>query len=216
MHEINRGNSFNTTSEKTKPKKARTVFGELDKGRKIAVIFLAFFSVFLFVAWGITAKKRVSDSFNYNTNYENTEDEDVLNHYSDKDGDGLTDWEEEEFYNTSPYLEDTDGDGISDLSEIDYGTDPNCKEGENCSVADSLAEQEKKDIEINQFIDENIDLNVEAESELINSESIQEAFKGNSSADDLRKMLIEAGMDVSLLESISDEELLNSYQEILQ
>ncbi len=53
----------------------------------------------------------------------------------DTDQDGLSDFEELNIYNTSPYLPDSDSDGISDKEEIDQGTDPNCPKGENCDVA---------------------------------------------------------------------------------
>ena len=50
----------------------------------------------------------------------------------DTDGDGLSDWDEEKSYRTSPYLRDTDGDGLLDNVELGQGTNPNCKEGTNC------------------------------------------------------------------------------------
>jgi parallel beta-helix repeat protein len=42
----------------------------------------------------------------------------------DKDGDGLTDHDEENIYETNPNVPDTDGDGVNDGDEIDRGTDP--------------------------------------------------------------------------------------------
>jgi hypothetical protein len=53
----------------------------------------------------------------------------------DTDQDGLNDYEELEFYKTSPYLPDTDSDGVDDKTEITKGTDPLCPEGKNCGVA---------------------------------------------------------------------------------
>ena len=52
----------------------------------------------------------------------------------DTDQDGLTDYEELSFYETSPYLPDTDSDGIDDKTEIDKGTDPLCVESSECDV----------------------------------------------------------------------------------
>ncbi|MFZ2190058.1 MAG: hypothetical protein WAV48_04720, partial [Candidatus Magasanikiibacteriota bacterium] len=40
----------------------------------------------------------------------------------DTDRDGINDWEELNFYETSPYLADTDSDGMEDKVEIDSGT----------------------------------------------------------------------------------------------
>jgi hypothetical protein len=52
----------------------------------------------------------------------------------DTDKDGLTDWEEINFYSTSPYLPDTDSDGLTDKTEIDNGTNPLCPEGQTCNA----------------------------------------------------------------------------------
>ncbi len=54
----------------------------------------------------------------------------------DTDQDGLNDYEEIEFYQTSAYLPDTDSDGIEDKVEIENGTDPLCAEGTECERAD--------------------------------------------------------------------------------
>ncbi len=43
---------------------------------------------------------------------------------SDRDGDGLTDQEEADFFGTNPDLFDTDGGGVGDLDELFNGTDP--------------------------------------------------------------------------------------------
>ncbi|MBI5621320.1 hypothetical protein HY933_00445 [Candidatus Falkowbacteria bacterium] len=55
----------------------------------------------------------------------------------DTDHDGLNDYEELEFYKTSPYLADTDSDGIKDKVEIDSGSDPLCPTGQTCSAAEA-------------------------------------------------------------------------------
>ncbi len=55
----------------------------------------------------------------------------------DTDHDGLNDYEELNFYTTSPYLPDTDSDGIDDKMEISNRTDPICPEGQRCSSAAS-------------------------------------------------------------------------------
>ncbi|MBT4153682.1 MAG: hypothetical protein HOE53_03465 [Candidatus Magasanikbacteria bacterium] len=52
----------------------------------------------------------------------------------DTDQDGLNDYEELTFYETSPYIQDTDSDGIDDYSEVQTGTDPLCGEGKECSA----------------------------------------------------------------------------------
>lgn len=52
----------------------------------------------------------------------------------DTDQDGLNDFEELNFYETSSYLADTDSDGLNDKVEIEKGTNPSCPEGETCGV----------------------------------------------------------------------------------
>ena len=54
---------------------------------------------------------------------------------TDTDADGLSDYEELEFYQTSPYLPDTDSDGARDKAEVDSGEDPLCPAGEECRAA---------------------------------------------------------------------------------
>lgn len=51
---------------------------------------------------------------------------------TDTDGDGLSDWDEENVYLTSKYLADTDSDGVLDNIELAKRTDPNCPTGQNC------------------------------------------------------------------------------------
>ena len=51
----------------------------------------------------------------------------------DTDHDGLNDYEEMNFYETSAYLPDTDSDGIDDKTEIEKGSNPLCPEGEDCA-----------------------------------------------------------------------------------
>lgn len=52
----------------------------------------------------------------------------------DTDQDGLNDFEELNFYETSPYLADTDSDGLNDKVEIEKNGNPLCPEGENCEM----------------------------------------------------------------------------------
>lgn len=51
----------------------------------------------------------------------------------DTDGDGISDYEEEKLFGTSPYLRDTDGDGSPDNAELAYGQNPNCAAGRPCA-----------------------------------------------------------------------------------
>jgi len=61
------------------------------------------------------------------------EDEAAKQQRSDTDKDGINDYEELQFYQTSPYLPDTDSDGVDDKDEIDAETDPLCPQGQSCN-----------------------------------------------------------------------------------
>ncbi len=61
---------------------------------------------------------------------------------SDRDGDGLTDYEETRQYFTNPVMADSDADGIEDLAEVRAGTDPNQSDGPNGAAA-MITEQEQ-------------------------------------------------------------------------
>lgn len=54
----------------------------------------------------------------------------------DTDRDGLNDYDEITFYQTSAYLPDTDSDGKTDKQEIDAKTNPLCAEGKICDTSD--------------------------------------------------------------------------------
>ncbi|MFQ6107090.1 MAG: ABC transporter substrate-binding protein [Thermoplasmata archaeon] len=55
---------------------------------------------------------------------------------ADRDGDGLSDWDEESVYGTDPSEADTDGDGMSDGAEIALGRDPLTAEREEKPFAE--------------------------------------------------------------------------------
>lgn len=62
------------------------------------------------------------------------EDDTVRLQRIDTDQDGLTDFEELTYHETSPYIKDTDSDGIDDKTEVDNGTDPTCPDGADCAI----------------------------------------------------------------------------------
>ena len=57
----------------------------------------------------------------------------------DRDGDGLSSWDEVNVYHTDPGLADSDGDGISDGDEVLLGTDPNVRSVPNGEILDRVA-----------------------------------------------------------------------------
>jgi len=106
----------------------------------------------------------------------------------DTDQDGLTDYEELYMHKTSPYIADSDSDKINDKAEIDQGTDPNCPAGVICSR--------------------------EAASDTSGDLTMDDL--SNLSADQVRDIMRDAGASEQLLSQISDEELLQTYLEVLE
>lgn len=208
-------------------------YSTLPRSQKIAVAVLAFFAVFVIIIWSMQIRDNIFSPFdrskNYSTNSNNEQcvgpecqanqelASDLMN--QDTDNDGLSDWEELTIYKTSPYLEDSDSDGINDKDEIDAGENPLCKKGDACDTgakaSDSEATEEPAGAANAQLIP---GLN---EGEIPASESDEEALlrailQGQSDATTLRALLIQAGMDERVLNQLSDEELLNSYQQVLE
>lgn len=120
---------------------------KLNKGQKIGLVFLVVFVIGLSVAMvfqfkknlivpiaGVTEKESSSEqekNKEVNQGGQEVTVEDLKN--QDTDQDGLSDYQELNVYNTSPYLSDTDSDGLLDKQEIDNSTDPNCPKGQVCS-----------------------------------------------------------------------------------
>ncbi|MGE5425626.1 MAG: hypothetical protein ACM3PZ_00915 [Bacillota bacterium] len=120
----------------------------------------------------------------------------------DTDGDGLKDREETSLHGTSPYLEDTDSDGLSDRQEIEQGTDPNCAAGTACETKIEVAAPA-------------IPTSTVSLPENIQEGALEAMMSGQSGAAELRSLLLQSGVDPLALESLSDEELLAAYGQML-
>jgi len=117
------------------------------------------------------------------------------------------------FYNTSPYLEDTDSDGYNDKYEIDNNTDPNCPQGNNCTAIEAETVSENNVLEPVDMGELPSNTPSDVTSQINSAQTILE---GSSDASSLRQFLLDAGMDPAVLNQISDEELMTSYQDVLQ
>lgn len=202
------------------------IFSGLGKGQKIALAVLAFFAVLVFIFGIINIQKGIYSPFAPKISVKNSavspeslcpsgncsdlSDEDLKNKDTDKDG--LSDYDELNFYKTSPYLDDSDSDGFLDKEEIDNNKNPNCPVGRDC--ANDILFNEDAQL-VNPGTANNIDL------EELNVQVIQDNTQINGlgseemNVDDLRKLLIEAGMEKTMLDQISDKDLMKSFSEAL-
>ncbi len=187
----------------------------LSKRQMLALLSLAIFAIIIFILWGVEFRKNLFSSLKNNSNQTvATENEcpdgncqDVLvgreekEKNQDTDKDGLSDWEELNTYGTSPYLADSDSDGISDGTEVANSTNPNCKQGSDCS-SDSLLND--------------VSSTASSTSETSSSVSSEEdIIKSNAAI--LRQALLEVNaLDEETLNQISDEDLLTIYQAVLE
>ncbi len=122
----------------------------------------------------------------------------------DTDGDGVSDYDEFYIFKTSPYIVDSDSDGIPDNEEIAQGTDPNCPTGKNC--ARTIIGDDTNSAVNGIFQDIQPD-------QLTNTSSVD---INNLSADDVRQILRDAGASEELLSQIPDDELYETYRQILE
>ncbi len=118
----------------------------------------------------------------------------------DTDEDGISDFDEQYVYTTSPYLLDSDSDGVADLQEITDGTNPNCPEGESCA-------QERVNTN---------SVTIDASEALAGLSSAQVAqIESAVTPAQLRQELINSGVAASDLSGLSDEQLMELFQQTL-
>lgn len=141
---------------------------------------------------------------------------DILDRTIDTDGDGLSDYDEIYVYGTSPYLEDTDGDGISDYDEVMQGTDPLCPEGQDCFGGGYFYDEENLvPTSTDPVADDLSGLGELTLPSDVGVSELEQIMAGSIGIDELRQLLLQSGADPETLEQISDEDLLASYQEVL-
>jgi len=120
----------------------------------------------------------------------------------DTDGDGLSDYDELYFYHTSPYLKDSDSDSLTDKQEIDGSTDPNCPAGQTCVSYGGT--------------NTNVSLantNAAANSNVPATDI--SLLSGNMTAATLRETLKNSGVPQNVLDGMTDEELLEVYNQTI-
>jgi len=205
---------------------------EITWKHRLAVIFLIIFAGVAIILWAIqfTNNLQVTKPLSEEeiAEIQKQQEAEQISRTQDTDGDGLVDYDELNFYGTSPYLEDTDSDGIDDKREIDLGEDPNCPRGQECfnsnSDGEASATDESASATGQQFTAEQL-AELErllgegdgASSNEISSDNqeIESVLTGRADAASLRALLDQFGMDKDTLDKISDEDLMRIYGETL-
>ena len=166
----------------------------------------------LYRQMGFTNNKEIETAFQGKT-AEQLAQQDVALKSADTDKDGLNDYDELNLYNTSPFLEDSDSDGVLDKVEIERGQDPNCPIGKDCSgsiLVNPVATPTGSDAI---SIDTAIGSSIGGDS---SGSSSPTTVAMPSDAASLRQILLESGMDKTMLDQFSDQELLDAYQEAIK
>jgi len=217
---------------------------ELKRSQKIAVAVLAVFALFVIVLWTIQFKKGLTQPFVYkgeetsNTAANETcagpdcPETIAAQKAKDTDRDGLNDYDELYTYRTSPYLPDSDSDSISDGTEVKNSTDPNCPEGKKCNQ-DALTANQTQAATKSQSTDTSTQTtgNTSGQDLLNQLQAVQQQGTdtgtgqgtnsgqtlptGEIDAKSLRQLLLDNGMDKKMLDQISDEQLMQSFGEVM-
>ncbi len=188
---------------------ATQIIKNLPREQKMAAVFLAAFSILIVVSSAFLFNFKINKPFSTNKEMSSatTATSSDLSKI-DSDGDGLSDYDETNIYNTSPYLEDSDSDGINDKQEVAQGTDPNCPEGKICNAVEVAPVASSSDISGNVTPLETPVLSGEA--------SIVPGVGNEVTPATLRQILLQNGYDQATLDKISDEDIMKSYLEAVQ
>ncbi|MBN1779130.1 MAG: hypothetical protein JW816_02840 [Candidatus Buchananbacteria bacterium] len=116
----------------------------------------------------------------------------------DTDSDGLSDFDELNVYHTSPYLTDSDSDGYTDKQEIARGSDPNCVEGKDCFALSDIQSGVIQQAAVPQL-----------------TTGVPSGLPTDVSVDQIRQILLDAGLTHDYLDILSDQDVLNLYQQAL-
>ncbi|HAZ28856.1 MAG TPA: hypothetical protein DCY48_03735 [Candidatus Magasanikbacteria bacterium] len=137
----------------------------------------------------------------------------------DTDKDGLNDYEELYFYQTSPYLPDTDSDRVGDKEEINTGTDPLCPDSQGCStrtISEEMGQPKNISTELFQQANDVSDILNYANSVVNKTSSTIDFDVLLNSPQQIRELLLASGkMTEEELSQIDDNTLVQVVQQIM-
>lgn len=178
----------------------------LSKEQKIGVILLSIFSIFAIGLGVLQIRNTMYAPFALSNKIPPLVRDDINSNealmYRDTDKDGLNDFDESYVYLTSRYLADTDSDGITDKAEVDKGSDPLCPEGQSCAAPDLNGEAV-------------IPNTISVTSTLGPSPSSEDLDKILGDPAQIRKILLDSGLDKKIIDATSDADLMKMVKEVL-
>lgn len=146
----------------------------------------------------------------------------------DTDGDGMSDYDEEKMYGTSPYLMDTDGDGVNDNVELATGQNPNCAKGQACSgtmIDYSMLDQPRPFFgQVTTGTSDQLIASFQRGMEDSKKQIIQNTGSTSTVLQpalirdpvEIRRVIAESGkIDMSIVNALSDQELLDLYDKAI-
>ncbi len=201
---------------------------KMTKAQKLGVYFLSALGIGVLVLWVWQFNSRVYSPFKSNseslglanekfftTDFNKKNNLDYLK-YIDTDGDGISDYDEINIHDTSPYLEDSDGDGISDYDEIFIKkSDPLCPEGQDCFSSDLVLPEKDPDSILGPdslFNQEDLENPLGLDEY---QQDLNKVMAGVADSGTLREMLKTTDIDPLVLDNLSDDDLMIIYQEML-
>lgn len=210
-----------------------------DRRHKIGLLLLVVAMLSIVTLWFVQLRRNIveplyanntTDENNQLLNQQNSSQADLQS--KDTDGDGLNDWDELNLYKTSPYLADTDSDGFDDKKEIESGNDPTCPQGQTCTVSTSQTTTTNQDTTFNNPTLENllnqgtgVNTNITPTTSPATSTStlsadekkaLQETFGSNPDVTELRKFMLQAGMEQRVLDNLTDQEIISTFNEMVK
>ncbi len=126
----------------------------------------------------------------------------------DTDGDGLVDYDELYVFKTSPYLADSDSDGFDDRTETYSGNDPNCPVGKDCGRGEEAASPSAA-------VNATPPTEPDAPADYQSAEGYKDIFL-DLPPEQLKAMLVQAGVPKEKLDTLTDEELKTMFREAFQ
>ena len=214
---------------------------DFDKRHKKAFIIISIAAILILVLWIIQLRKNIIYPLYGGINPASLQAQIASNQLGqvsadeaalrarDTDKDGLSDWDELNLYHTSPYLADSDSDSFPDKAEIDSGNDPNCPRGKNCFVGSDQSSQSPDQFNsnslfegyLNQSSTTTITPNATPQTQTGLTADEKNALRqtlGDKINDPktIRQVLEQLGMDKTKLDSLSDQQIIDTLNALLK